>query len=401
MPGVGLGAVAPGDDAAGDQLRHVEDHQRQDEQRHLGGAEQHRGHRGAGGQRLLRAAELDGDLVAAPETEPAGQPPRDGQHDRQHGEQHRQQPDDVERADRVPDALVDAVAEGAVDDADDAELVDELQPRVRGDETGRPAPGELAQDERQQQLHAQVEDRTGFDDQAAGAHDDHGQQRGEEDAEDVRQRGRDDRPGHVAAGDRGEVDGALHRGRQDRQPQHAQVQLGAQVVPRQGAQGERDEREDDVGEDQDRHVQTPVGQTGQRLTGGQPHAVQVEQDEDQHLDGPVQHVIDLAGRRQQAGDDGGDDDGHHEPVDADPPVPGPVLVRWGLGRCHAVSLGSDDQGDHGCPPPVPTTLAPWQSSSRSPTPPTSASATTYGCATSHCADPLRPPTACSSPRARR
>ncbi len=78
-----LAAVSPRDPSAGDQLAHVEDHQWKDDEPHRLSGEQHGGHRQAGGQGLLGAAELNGDPVRTVEPQPAAQRPAEPQHEGQ------------------------------------------------------------------------------------------------------------------------------------------------------------------------------------------------------------------------------------------------------------------------------------------------------------------------------
>ena len=145
-------------------------------------------------------------------------------------------------------------------------LVEELELLVPGDEVGGPAAGQLAEDERQQDLHDEVDDRPQADVRVAGGvHQRDREQGGQEDPQQVGRGGAHDRPGDVAPRDGGEVDGALHRrGAQgdvdEAWDECGRDHLGGEPGDQQAHQGKHDE-----GARQDHQVEPPVCQPGQRF----------------------------------------------------------------------------------------------------------------------------------------
>ena len=246
------------------QLDLMEEHQRQDQHADGAAGEQHLCHGHAGGQALLRPAEEDGDAVlqveAQPLAEQVGQQQRQGQ---QHaaGDDHRQQRD---QRHLLPEAADHRGAEGGVDHQQDRTLVDVLQPvLVLRHPAADPALGDLAEDERQQQLQADLADGVeGRAVVAVHAHQHGHQQRRDEDAQQAGGRRTADRRCDIAACQGGEGDGRLHRGWQRTEVEHAHEQLGAQQGLQGRAQRQPEQREEDEGAGKHQQVQAPVTGTG-------------------------------------------------------------------------------------------------------------------------------------------
>ena len=101
------------------QLDLVKQHQRQHDRADRVRREDHLRHRHAGREALLRPAEDDRDLVGAVEAEPLADERGQQQRDREQHEVDDEQAAERARRDLVPQAFVDGLAEGDVDDEQD------------------------------------------------------------------------------------------------------------------------------------------------------------------------------------------------------------------------------------------------------------------------------------------
>ncbi|MNU79749.1 hypothetical protein D3C71_693660 [compost metagenome] len=207
----------------------MEQHQRQDQYADGAAGEQHLGHRYTGGQAFLRAAEEDGDTVFLIEAEDFAQHSGCDQYQPQHHAAGHDQTRQVTQRDLVPDAFVHRLAERAVDHQQNRTLIHELQPTlVAPDPRADPASRDLPGNERQQQLHADLDDRIeGRAAVAVHVQQQGHQQRREEDPEQTGCGGAANRCRHVAARQRGKGNRRLHGGGQRTEVEHAHVQVGA------------------------------------------------------------------------------------------------------------------------------------------------------------------------------
>ncbi len=180
----------------------------------------------------------------------------------------------------MPDALGHALAERGIDDQQDRAAIDQAKQLLlrcaHSPISGRASwPG----GERQQQLDNDV---AGAPDResALRAQQQASEQRGQQHAEKVGQRGGAKRGRHVAAGDGGEGDRRLDCRRQHRKQDQPSPKRRRQKLWRHGARGQRQGGKQQEGRGQDNDVQPPVARPGQRRLRGQAGAMQEKQQRD-------------------------------------------------------------------------------------------------------------------------
>ncbi len=267
----------------------MEDHQRQHDQAHGVTGEQDIGHRNAAGHALLRTTEHDGDLVGRRHAELTADPGGRHDDDRQHRQIDAQDRQQGHARDAFQEPAGDPRAEGRIDDQQDRPTIHGgRDPRVAREPGADKGPANLAGDEGQHDLQTDVAERR--EAQALpGRRDQRRQDRGDEDAGHVRQRGAAQGRRHVAARDRSEGDRRLHRGRQQRQKDQA----GHDVIgqPRLGQDADRhaERRKEDEGAGRHQGLQAPVDQAFPDRARRQLGAVQKKQGRDGPIDRLVQH----------------------------------------------------------------------------------------------------------------
>ncbi|MNI21320.1 hypothetical protein D3C73_748380 [compost metagenome] len=151
------------------------------------------------------------------------------QHQPQHHAAGDHQPGQVAQRDLVPDAFDHRFAESTVHHQQDRALIDKFQPALVARHPGAdPAPRDLAGNEGQQQLHADLHDRIeGRAPIAVHVQQQGHQQRREEDPEQTGRRRAANRRRDVASRQGGKGNRRLHCGRQCAEVEHAHVKVGA------------------------------------------------------------------------------------------------------------------------------------------------------------------------------
>ena len=101
-----------------------------------------------------------------------------------------------------------------------------------------------------------------------------------------------------------------------REEEQALVERVGQEHRDEAARGQAEQREDHERAGQDGDVEPPVLQPVQRLAGGEPGAVEEEQNSDGNLRGPRERGQGRAVRGDQAGDPDGDQDAENERIES-------------------------------------------------------------------------------------
>jgi hypothetical protein len=167
-----------------------------------------------------------------------------------------------------------------------------IQPPIQGRSSWPASEG-------QQQLDYDVADGAGLEAVPLRGQEQRRQQRRDHDADEVGGRGRAERGGNIAAGDRGEGDRRLHGGWQHGEEQ--QPRRDRSIDEGQVAETQAEQREQHEGHRQHREVQLPVAQAVPDRLTRQLGAVEEEQQHDSDLHHPADDRRRLAAHRQDRG----------------------------------------------------------------------------------------------------
>ena len=180
-------------------------------------------------------------------------------------------------------------------------MIDEFEPGfVTSDPATDPAAGDLPGNERQQQLHADFDNRVDCG-AAIPVHVEQQryQQRCQEDAEQTGRRRAADGRRDIAAGQGRKGNRRLHGGRQGAEVEHAHVQLVADQRRQHWLERQAQQRKQYEGQAEHQQMQTPVAGTGDDSLARQLGAVQEKQQRDGQVGDPAERHGGLAAGGQQ------------------------------------------------------------------------------------------------------